>query len=171
MIVISGVSCLSSVVCHVTSVIHAMSCQVPIIEVPDFGTLSAVTACERYKVTSQNDRDKLEEAKGEVYKKGFYDGVMIVKGYEGQKVQDVKKAIQKLMISKVCRRRGGGLGGGGGGVGGIPGPEGSGCQESHTETHDQQGVCVCEGGGGVVGWGRDTRARRFRTSRKPYRNS
>lgn len=75
--------------------------QVPIIEVPEFGNLSAVTACERYKVASQNDRDKLEEAKLEVYRKGFYDGVMLVKGYEGQKVQDVKKAIQSLMIEKV----------------------------------------------------------------------
>ncbi|PVD35216.1 hypothetical protein C0Q70_06497 [Pomacea canaliculata] len=73
---------------------------VPIIEVPEFGNLSAVTACERYKVASQNDRDKLEEAKLEVYRKGFYDGVMLVKGYEGQKVQDVKKAIQSLMIEK-----------------------------------------------------------------------
>lgn len=73
---------------------------VPIIEVPDFGTLSAETACERYKVTSQNDREKLEEAKTEVYKKGFYDGVMMVKGYEGKKVQDVKKEIQQLMISR-----------------------------------------------------------------------
>ena len=75
--------------------------QVPIIDVPDFGNLSAVTACDRYKVTSQNDREKLEEAKGEVYKKGFYDGVFIVKGYEGKKVQDVKKDIQKLMCGKV----------------------------------------------------------------------
>lgn len=65
------------------------------------GNLSAVIACERYKVASQNDRDKLEEAKLEVYKKGFYDGVMLVKGYEGQKVQDVKKVIQKLMVDKV----------------------------------------------------------------------
>ncbi|KAK7097865.1 leucine--tRNA ligase, cytoplasmic-like [Littorina saxatilis] len=73
---------------------------VPIIEVPEFGNLSAVTACERYKVGSQNDRDQLNDAKEEVYKKGFYDGVMIVKGYEGQKVQDVKKPIQKLMIGK-----------------------------------------------------------------------
>lgn len=53
-------------------------------------------------MASQNDREKLEEAKGEVYKKGFYDGIMLVKGYEGQKVQDVKKTIQKLMIGRVC---------------------------------------------------------------------
>lgn len=73
---------------------------VPIIEVPDFGKLSAVTACDQFKVTSQNDREKLEEAKMEVYKKGFYDGIMLVKGYEGQKVQDVKKTIQKLLVGR-----------------------------------------------------------------------
>nr|KAG5701780.1 hypothetical protein BaRGS_000770 [Batillaria attramentaria] len=73
---------------------------VPIIEVPDLGNLSAVTACDQYKVTSQNDSEKLEKAKVEVYKKGFYDGVMLVKGYEGQKVQDVKKTIQKLLVSQ-----------------------------------------------------------------------
>lgn len=48
---------------------------IPIIEVPEFGTLSAVTACEKFKVQSQNDRDKLQEAKEMVYLKGFYDGV------------------------------------------------------------------------------------------------
>lgn len=73
---------------------------VPIIEVPGLGKLSAVQACDQYKVASQNDREKLEEAKMEVYKKGFYDGLMLVKGYEGQKVQDVKKTIQKLLVSK-----------------------------------------------------------------------
>lgn len=71
---------------------------VPIIDVPDYGTLSAVTACERLKIQSQNDRDKLQEAKEQVYLKGFYEGVMIVKGFEGQKVQDVKKPIQQKMI-------------------------------------------------------------------------
>lgn len=49
--------------------------QVPIIDVPDYGTLSAVTVCERLKIQSQNDRDKLQEAKEQVYLKGFYEGV------------------------------------------------------------------------------------------------
>ena len=35
------------------------------------------------KINSQNDREKLEEAKKKVYLLGFYEGVMLVKGYEG----------------------------------------------------------------------------------------
>lgn len=71
---------------------------VPVIEIPDFGNLSAVTLCEELKVQSQNDREKLAEAKEKLYLKGFYDGVMLVDGFKGQKVQDVKKTIQKKMI-------------------------------------------------------------------------
>lgn len=48
---------------------------VPIIEVPEFGKLSAVTAYEKLKIQSQNDKEKLAEAKEMVYLKGFYDGV------------------------------------------------------------------------------------------------
>ena len=51
------------------------SLQIPIIDVPEFGTLSAVTAYDRLKIQSQNDRDKLIEAKEMCYLKGFYDGV------------------------------------------------------------------------------------------------
>ncbi|XP_036281206.1 leucine--tRNA ligase, cytoplasmic [Pipistrellus kuhlii] len=71
---------------------------VPVIEIPGFGNLSAVTICDELKVQSQNDREKLAEAKEKLYLKGFYDGVMLVDGFKGQKVQDVKKAIQKKMI-------------------------------------------------------------------------
>ena len=49
--------------------------QVPIVEVPEFGNLSAVKACEIYKINSQNDREKLQEAKEKTYLKGFYEGV------------------------------------------------------------------------------------------------
>jgi len=49
--------------------------QVPIIDVPEFGDLCAVTACEQLKIQSQNDKDKLAEAKALVYLKGFYEGV------------------------------------------------------------------------------------------------
>ncbi|XP_061279845.1 leucine--tRNA ligase, cytoplasmic isoform X2 [Bos javanicus] len=71
---------------------------VPVIEIPDFGKLSAVTICDELKIQSQNDREKLAEAKEKLYLRGFYDGVMLVDGFKGQKVQDVKKTIGNKMI-------------------------------------------------------------------------
>lgn len=73
---------------------------VAIIDVPSFGSLSAVTVCEQLKIQSQNDRDKLQEAKERVYLKGFYEGVLQVGPYKGKKIQDVKKDIQKEMIDR-----------------------------------------------------------------------
>lgn len=49
--------------------------QIPIIEVPEMGSLCAVKACEEFKVISQNDAVQLNLAKEKTYKKGFYDGV------------------------------------------------------------------------------------------------
>lgn len=71
---------------------------VSVLEIPGLGGLSAITMCDELKVQSQNDREKLTEAKEKVYLKGFYEGIMLVDEFKGQKVQDVKKTIRKKMI-------------------------------------------------------------------------
>ncbi|XP_065207931.1 leucine--tRNA ligase, cytoplasmic isoform X2 [Planococcus citri] len=71
---------------------------VPIIDVPSLGQLSAVSLYEKLKIQSQNDKEKLQEAKELVYLKGFYDGVMVVGEYKGRKVQEIKKQLQKHLL-------------------------------------------------------------------------
>lgn len=71
---------------------------IEIINVPGLGKLSAVTVYENLKIQSQNDRDKLAEAKELVYLKGFYDGVLLVGPFAGKKVQDVKKDLKTQLI-------------------------------------------------------------------------
>lgn len=71
---------------------------VPIIDVPGYSNLSALTACEAHNVQSQNDRDALALAKEEAYRKGFYEGVMLVGKYAGEKVAKAKDLIKEEMI-------------------------------------------------------------------------
>ncbi|KOB74537.1 Leucyl-tRNA synthetase [Operophtera brumata] len=73
---------------------------VPILEIPEFGNLSAVFLYDKLKIQSQNDREKLTQAKEMVYLKGFYDGVLLVGEYKGSKIQDVKKEIQTKLVKE-----------------------------------------------------------------------
>jgi leucyl-tRNA synthetase len=70
----------------------------PIIEIPEFGKLSAVKLVEELKIQSQKDKDKLQLAKDKVYTKGFYEGVMLVGMVQGLKVQEAKPIIKKHLL-------------------------------------------------------------------------
>lgn len=71
---------------------------VSILEIPEFGNLTAVFLYDKLKIQSQNDKDKLTQAKEMAYLKGFYDGVLLVGDYKGEKIQDVKKKLQQRLI-------------------------------------------------------------------------
>ena len=72
---------------------------VPIIDIPGYGDMAAVTVVDKLKIQSQNDREKLTEAKEMVYLKGFYEGKMIVGDHKGKSVQEAKPLIREQLIS------------------------------------------------------------------------
>ena len=73
---------------------------IPIIKSSDLGDMAAVTICKELGIKNQHDRAKLDEAKKIVYKKGFYEGTLIVGPYAGQPVQEAKEKIKKELITE-----------------------------------------------------------------------
>jgi len=71
---------------------------VPIIDIPGYGNMAAVTMCERLDIKSSKDKEKLKLAKDEVYLKGFNEGVMLVGQYAGMKVKDAKPLVRQKLI-------------------------------------------------------------------------
>lgn len=70
---------------------------IPIINIPDISDVAAETVCIELKILSQNDKDKLAEAKRRTYLKGFTDGVMLVGDHKGKKVSEAKPLIRKML--------------------------------------------------------------------------
>lgn len=72
---------------------------VEVVEIPGYGRRAAVDLCNARKVKSQNDKHILEQIKEELYKKGYYEGVLVAGPYKGSKVCDVKDVIRSDMIA------------------------------------------------------------------------
>ena len=65
---------------------------------PTLGDLPAKTLVERLKIVSPKDSKLLAEAKEIAYKEAFYQGVMAVGKYKGEKVEVAKPKIREEMI-------------------------------------------------------------------------
>lgn len=72
---------------------------IPIIRTPGWGPLPGVEIVERMGIRSQKDREKLERAKSEVYRSGFYTGVMNENcgHFAGVRVEVAKEEVRKQL--------------------------------------------------------------------------
>ncbi|CAN6457035.1 unnamed protein product [Victoria cruziana] len=71
---------------------------IPIINIPEFGDKSAEKACVDLKIKSQNDKEKLAEAKRLTYLRGFTEGTMLVGEFKNKKVQEAKPLIRNMLL-------------------------------------------------------------------------
>ena len=73
---------------------------ISIIDTPGLGEMAAERVCMDMKIKSQHEREKLEEAKKLVYKKGFYEGIMNKNcgKYAGWKVEKAKDKVKEELI-------------------------------------------------------------------------
>ncbi|KAM0744934.1 hypothetical protein ACQRIT_000318 [Beauveria bassiana] len=71
----------------------------PIIETPSYGDLCAPFLVKKLKIASPKDTKQLEEAKELAYKEGFYQGIIKVGAYKGEKVEVAKPKVRADMIA------------------------------------------------------------------------
>ncbi|WZH46090.1 Leucyl-trna cytoplasmic [Fusarium acuminatum] len=70
----------------------------PIIETPSYGDLCAPFLVKKLKIASPKDTKQLEEAKELAYKEGYYQGVLKVGEFKGEKVEVAKPKVRQQMI-------------------------------------------------------------------------
>ncbi|XP_026192247.1 leucine--tRNA ligase, cytoplasmic [Cyclospora cayetanensis] len=73
---------------------------VEIIEVPGLGRQAAPTLCAQLGVSGPKDTQRLQQAKEEAYRRGFYEGVMTVGPFAGRKVQEAKALVREQLLQE-----------------------------------------------------------------------
>ncbi|OAA46365.1 leucyl-tRNA synthetase [Metarhizium rileyi] len=70
----------------------------PIIETPSYGDLCAPFLVKKLKIASPKDTKQLEEAKELAYKEGYYQGLLKVGDFKGEKVETAKPKVRAQLI-------------------------------------------------------------------------
>lgn len=71
---------------------------VPIIKTPSYGNLTAPFLVKKLKIASPKDTKQLEEAKELAYKEGYYQGIMEIGDFKGEKVEDAKTKVRQQLL-------------------------------------------------------------------------
>ncbi|MBI2148642.1 leucine--tRNA ligase [Candidatus Woesearchaeota archaeon] len=80
---------------------------IPVLNTPEYGDIPAEVFLKKFNVKSQNEREKLEEIKKELYKLSYYSATfnhlyknIFSKNLEGMQVQDGKELIKNYLLKK-----------------------------------------------------------------------
>lgn len=71
---------------------------VSVITTPSYGDLTAPFLVKKLKISSPKDAKQLEEAKELAYKEGFYQGIMNIGDFKGEKVEVAKPKVRQQLI-------------------------------------------------------------------------
>jgi leucyl-tRNA synthetase len=71
---------------------------VSVITTPSYGDLAAPFLVKKLKIASPKDTKQLEEAKELAYKEGFYQGIMNIGDFKGEKVEVAKPKVRQQLI-------------------------------------------------------------------------
>lgn len=70
-----------------------------IIRTPSYGNKTAEFLVKKLKINSPKDAKQLTEAKELAYKEGFYQGIMLVGDFVGEKVEKAKPKVREQLIT------------------------------------------------------------------------
>ena len=80
---------------------------ISIIKIEGFGEFPAKEICEKLKIKSQEEKEKLDEATNEIYKKEYHTGILKenCKKYAGKKISKIKdEIINDFISSKIAEK-------------------------------------------------------------------